>query len=478
MLMIYQLTQIHINIFEMPSQEYTPTINADGNLYLPDFGEIFVGHKTLDSAKILIIKGIQKNLKGMKTIHIHLRSLKRVTVSVSGMVELPGSIQLSGNMRLLDAIKLANHGQIPSSKIADLRHIECKCGGRTQVFDLLRFITTQDLANNPYVYPGDAYFVPPNSSSLIVMGEFAAPIENSIAFKEGETLAELLDVLRLKSSADTDHIYIRHHGKNGTLTVVDRDSAKKLILAPNDIIAIPSKLESNSIDTIVAVGELMRPGTYPFVRGKTTAKDIIELAGGTTDIGNIKSTFIIKATSFLKSESPNEDPNSPQRSIQGLSRKLLLPTETIVRPEMNSGLGHLLSSRDFQYLDLKGRPEQFIVESGDKLIVPKQEHYVFVSGSVRSPGAIPFRKNASAFDYITEAGGFISNADRANSYLLSFSGDLTRIKPLDALLAGDIIVVPATIEYKRLTMIYLPLVQVAATILSLAFSFYALSRTN
>jgi protein involved in polysaccharide export with SLBB domain len=120
--------------------------------------------------------------------------------------------------------------------------------------------------------------------------------------------------------------------------------------------------------------------------------------------------------------------------------------------------------------------EEVILEEGDELHVPRREHHVYLSGQVRRPGAYRFRQGWKTSDYIKEAGGITSKGDAKNLLVVTQFRQAIQITDKSKVSAGEIIVVPTSIEYKDFTSIYLPMTQVTVSILSLVLSIIAISR--
>ena len=68
---------------------------------------------------------------------------------------------------------------------------------------------------------------------------------------------------------------------------------------------------------------------------------------------------------------------------------------------------------------LASKPEQdILLESGDRVYIPRRPLTVRVAGEVLYPAALAFRKDKDAKQYITEAGGFTYNADKDRAFVV------------------------------------------------------------
>ena len=68
---------------------------------------------------------------------------------------------------------------------------------------------------------------------------------------------------------------------------------------------------------------------------------------------------------------------------------------------------------------LAAHPElDMLLESGDRLFIPKRPLTVRVSGEILSPASLQFRDQKKPLDYIHQAGGFTYHADKERTFVL------------------------------------------------------------
>ncbi len=132
--------QIHVK--ELPSQGFKTTINSNGNIFIGEFGEIPIGKLPLIQAYQVIRQRVKASLKKESQVYVTLIQLKNPDVSVIGPVSSPGTLQMKGKDRVLDAIKAANRGKMPDST-ADLREIRIRNGDSLKILDLMLFLENE-----------------------------------------------------------------------------------------------------------------------------------------------------------------------------------------------------------------------------------------------------------------------------------------------------------------------------------------------
>ena len=91
-----------------------------------------------------------------------------------------------------------------------------------------------------------------------------------------------------------------------------------------------------------------------------------------------------------------------------------------------------------------------LLNSGDKIFIPKRPTSVTVVGEIMTPGSTLWNKNISVNEYIEYSAGFTELADNKKIFIInpngtakkhdSFWGSKTEVKP------GSIIVIPRRIE--------------------------------
>jgi polysaccharide export outer membrane protein len=466
-----------ISIIGLPSQEYFPVVNADGNIYDGDLGLIVIGKVPLKRALILIQEKVQRNLKKRYELYVALVKTKTANVSVTGTVANPGSVRVSGVSRILDAIKMANGGLLPPLEQSDYRHVTVRSGDSTVSYDLLRFFSKQDLRENPYVYPGDIVRLDRMDSRVYVAGEIMDPVTGWVPLKQGETLGDLLGILNLKQTADSGRILVQQASapSRQRLKQLSWNEAQSLPLAPNDVVSIPPLETGMRPDTVMVTGEVKQPGTYPVRPGANTVTELMKIAGGPTEQGNMERAVIIRHRKMQMVMVFPGQIEKPGAYANGGAKAATLQS---VRPEISSSINDLRTSGDYILLQVAGMEEKPILEDGDEVYVPRHDNLVYVSGNVKKPGAYPYVQGKGYGYYVDQAHGYTNKADRKNQFVLSSYRGFTQIRDLENLGEGDVLVVPAAIEYKRFSTVYLPIVQMVPAILSLVITYMLYERTT
>lgn len=465
-----------ISIVGLPSESYTPVVDAGGNLYDGELGLIPLGKIPLSEAMGLIQEKVKKTLRKNNQVYVALRKIKKASITLTGAISVPGTYQLPGSYRLLDAIKAANGGALPALSATDLRKVTVRNGDSARTFDLMRFISKQDLDQNPYIYPGDNIYVNHTDSRVYVSGEILEPMKGWVPMIPGETMADFISVLNLKHTADSSGFLVQQASSpsSQSLKRLSMQETAHFTLNPNDLITVTSKESYRRSDTVLVAGEVKNPGTYPILFSRSSLKRLLELAGGATERGNLERLVVIRHRKSEEIRGKGNDMDSQGLLRSGMGKSM--GTLQSVRPEISSSITDLHTSSDYTLIENIDLEDEDLLQDGDEIFVPRKDKYVYVSGSVKKPGAYRFVKDAGISHYIKQADGYANNADPRNQFLLANYDGVTQIKGGRSVSEGDLIVVPAAVEYKRVTSLYFPALQVLTGILSLALTLMILNR--
>jgi polysaccharide biosynthesis/export protein len=452
-----------IDITNLPSKNYTPIVGSDGNLFDDELGLVPVAGLTLKQAREQIKNHVRKILRKDYQVRVVLAKAKSVNISVTGDISVPGSQFLPGTSRIVDAIKQANQGFLPKANHSNLREVRVKnINGNHKTYNLMRYLVHQDFSQNPYLYPGDQIHIMPMSAQIHVLGEVHWPTGGNLPIRNGETISDFIQTLHYTSRADTSYIKLQRAGTTSMQIIALPDQGGEKI-NDGDILFIESKLNVNATDTVQVTGKASKPGTYPIVNGVTSVEEIIQVAGGTLKDGDAENWLVIRHSKLdaLKSKESAKDLFS-QSSLPS-PRISAQASASFVRPEMRSAVADLFLGGDFSMIFPK-KGEKTVLMSSDEIHIPSRENFVYLSGAVSLPGPQPFKAGKTFDDYVAMAGGLTNKGDRMNAFTLTVFNGLTTIKSEREIRPGDILVIPSAVEYKRLSAVYLPMVQTLATV--------------
>ena len=454
--------QFFISVIQIPSLSYTPTVNDNGDVFIGDLGVIKLGPVSLMRARELITDFFKTRLKKEYDIYVSLKSVKTATVSVTGAIDNPGTYQLRGTLRILDALKSAQNGNLPALHRLNYREVRCSRGDSVWYCDLFQYLYKGDRTQNPYVYPGDNIIARRATQGVVLCGAVLQPIDSLVPIRSGETLGELLSLFTLLNSADSNAVIIAHAnvvGGNaiitGSLTALNNE-----VLHDQDVITIAARADYEHNTYVGITGEVKRPGNFPMIKGHTAVPEALGWAGGFTEDADQNAAFIFRGG---------------KRGLANIGKADNKPMATSVRPEISSAIANMSMANDMTIIPYAAN-KSMVLEPGDVIVIPRKDAFVYISGNVRRPGAYAFKAGQDYSDYIDQAGGYTDKADRGNVFAVMRWRDISQAKDPRDLAAGNILVVPDAVENKQLTTIVIPIIGLAVSIIQVIITTYVVFR--
>jgi protein involved in polysaccharide export with SLBB domain len=184
------------------------------------------------------------------------------TVLMLGEVGKPGSYELQGEMRLLDALSMAG-GPTPK---ANLRLLTLTRTGQKEkmVVDLQELLTKghqADLSKNVVLQPGDTVVLPENENKYYIFGEVTR--SEAYALKPNDRLLDAITTAGgATKEADLARVMLIRRGEDGRPIpqTVDLkkmlrkgDLAKNHLLREGDIIFVPDRKRKRSIGELAGL---------------------------------------------------------------------------------------------------------------------------------------------------------------------------------------------------------------------------------
>jgi len=368
-------------------------VNTRWELVVPDMGVVNVRGATLKKVREDLLKLLRSHIR-VKMMDLQLVKLAPAQVQITGLVPKPGVYDISPGAHLSEALKLAGlqvgeelrnrqtappPGPNDNFRLPSLRRILVVRGsGRDSVWsDLVKAYNGGDVDADPRLFTGDKIRLYPQGPLLTVSGD--APFAGNAEFIPGEPVDSFIKVVGLTQCPATLQA-VRASGErisvNGS-TLLDTGFSL-LELAP-----VTYRLNNR---LVWVGGFVQRPGAYPYRTGMT-AKDLIDLAGGSRGSEDSTTYFCVK------------------RDWQKLKVDMRHWEDATQFAEVKEQL-------IAYHLQMRGSYSDplTLLQAGDTVLVRLSEQVVWVGGAVNRPGYVQWKRGASMEDYVALAGGFASRA--------------------------------------------------------------------
>ncbi|MEA3400581.1 MAG: SLBB domain-containing protein [Armatimonadota bacterium] len=367
----------------------TPTVDAEGKIYLELVGEVTVGSKTLGEIREMLTERYHEYFDRAQ-VSVALARTRVIEVRVTGDAMRPGTYRLSGASTVFSALYAAGG----PSEIGSLRRITLhRRGQEPRTVDLYDYLLEGDTSADVLLEPDDTVFIPPAGPTVGLTGEVQRP--GRYELEDATTVAEALEMAGgLTSVGHAGKLQIWRVGESGRRHLLNVDaleeSESELQTRAGDLIVVAPVLEEPH-NAVELYGAVARPGYYEFREGMTVA-ELLDRAQGVTENAHIERAWLWRLNEELDYEHISFD------------------------------LGAALSGDAEENMALRPR-DQVVILSEEQAEAPME---VEVTGAVRRPGIVPWREGMRVSDLITETGGLLEGAYTGRADLQRLTADQRR----------------------------------------------------
>jgi protein involved in polysaccharide export with SLBB domain len=364
--------QLNIDIYGIQETSIPVTVTPDGNVIIPNVGQLQVSGLTIENAtqKITALMGrtAYTTLRtGASKVSITVGQIKSIGITVIGSNK-PGNYTVPSLATAFNALFVAGG----PSEFGSFRNIELIRNNKLyKTIDLYRFLVNGDASDNVALQNNDVLRIPAYKTRVIIDGYIKRP--GIFELLPGEKLENLFTY----SSGFTDSAYtsavkiVQFTGKEMSVKDVSTTDFNDYTMKGGDSVIV-SKVLDRFANRVTLTGAVFREGIYELSPGMTL-RDLIDKADGLRE-----DAFMRRAQVF--------------RLENDLSKEILSfnPSDTIEQR------GILLK-----------REDSVVISSIFDL---KDDYYVSVLGEVRNPGYYDYRDSLTLKDIILQAGGFTDAA--------------------------------------------------------------------
>ena len=166
---------------------------------------------------------------------------------------------------------------------------------------------------------------------------------------------------------------------------------------------------------------ILREGSYPIVNRNDKISDIVERAGGLTELAFLPGATLVRTTILPEAniiDIAEAEDNINKNTVTGAS----VSTVEGTTKQENIGINMTRILRN------RGSKEDLIVQAGDVIRVPKRLETVQVAGEVLYPTTVKYNDGMSFLDFISQSGGFTKASQRRSSWIKYPNGSVDRTR--------------------------------------------------
>ena len=457
--------------------EYALNVKPDGTIVLPEIGVIHVAGKSLGEAGLLVKKRVLQILNA-QNVEVALSKIRTFKVTVLGAVRKPGTLSATPADRLHEVLDRAG-GLLTTSS---LRNITISREGSTSPHvDLQKFYSYGDKSNSPFMEGGDIIYIPFSSQKGIIKVNGEVNEQNTFEYKEGDKLSDAIvfagwftpnsdkdsvEVYRYDSNLGNKKIFVNCSSWEDGNRISGNEYNGDIILKENDKIFVRKKKDMILFDEVAIGGEIQQEGRYVIVPGKSTVLDVINESGGIKKEADLARGGLVR----------REDAYDPDYEFARIEK---IPPDAQTESERRYYRTRLRQFRGLMLIDFEkllmqnDLTQNLLLRPGDSIFIPRKVDYITVTGRVAKPGRVLYRKELTVSDYINLCGGFATQAEESEVFILRSNGESVKGSDITYLKPQDEIMVPEKESNPRL---FLDIMTVVTQIITIAAVVVSLSR--
>ncbi len=367
--------ELIINVYGYSEQTYSLTVNAEGNIYIPNVGPLYVSGLSIEQAsakiKAKLAATIYRNINsGATNVQLSLGKIRSIHATVIGEATKPGTYTVSSLTTLFNLLYLCGG----PSDMGSYRNIELIRGNQVhKKIDLYGFLVSGNMQDNVLLQEGDIIRIPYYITRVTLSGYVKR--QGKFELQKGETFSQLLNY----AGGFTDNAYqagvqVRQlTDKEQKITDIPASAFDQYKPSGSDYFTIGQVLD-RFVNRVSIAGAVRRPGEFELENNMTLSM-LIDKAGGLREDAYLDRGIISRLNSDLTPASVSF--NVKDVILGGAS--IPLKREDIVSIASISGL--------------------------------KDNYNVNIEGEVHAPGQFGWRENLTVKDVIFLAGGFTDYAN-------------------------------------------------------------------
>ena len=282
----------------------------------------------------------------------------------------------------------------------------------------------------------DVLFIPTlaehqNLRTLTIDGEVIFP--GTYEYAEGMTIEDfILQAGGLTDAASTAKIDVARqlHDPGATEAGLDlaqtfsfslnegrlENGADKFTLQPYDIVQIRKSPVSQLPIRVSVEGEVTYQGSYTMEKKNQRLSDVIKAAGGVIPGSDVRGARLVRKMT--------EDDRARMETLIRMARQTAHGKDSISLEQIQMSETYVVGIHLDEALANPGSSKDVELVDGDRLIVPRFNHTVRISGNVNAPNTVAFEDGQNYKYYIKQAGGFGERSKKRKAFIIYQNGTM------------------------------------------------------
>ena len=280
----------------------------------------------------------------------------------------------------------------------------------------------------------DILFIPTlaehqNLRTLTITGEVIFP--GTYEFADRMTIEDLiLQAGGLTDRASTIKVDVSRRLRDPNAAEATKEIAKtfsfsladqtSFTLEPYDIVQVRRSPVFQDPIRVTVEGEIAFEGSYTMEQKNQRLSDVVKSAGGVVPGAYVRGARLVRRMTADEKARMQAVINMARQSADGKDsialNKIAMSDTYTVGIHLDEALAHPGSTQDIELMD------------GDRLVIPRFNHTVRISGDVNAPNTVAFEDGENYKYYIKQAGGFGDRAKKSHTYIVYQNGTMAVAK--------------------------------------------------
>lgn len=415
--------RIRINTWGALSFNDVLTVDAQGNIFIPEVGPVNVLGVRNQNLNQHIEDRVKQVYRENVGLYANLEASQPVQVYVSGFVEKPGLYGGLASDSILNYLNKAGGIDFKRGSLRDIRVM--RQDQQTADIDLYDFLLHGKLPTTQ-LRDGDVIFVGPIQHVVQITGEVLRPFQFEFT-DEPIPAVRALDYAH--PTARATHVVVqRRTGVQSETEFHPLKDLNEVTLRPTDQVIVDADRTQGTI-LVRIEGEHIGTRHEVLPYGSRLSDVAARLNLSERSRGDAMRLYR-RSVAERQREMINQSLDRLEQSV--LSARSVSAEEARIRStEADLLLKFIDRARDLeptgQVVLSEGEDWNSIyLEEGDRIVIPPDNNTVMVHGEVYFPNTQIHRDRASLRAYVERAGGFTRNADRRNVIVMRLNGEIER----------------------------------------------------
>ena len=191
-------------------------------------------------------------------------------------------------------------------------------------------------------------------------------------------------------------------------------------LEPYDIVQVRRSPVFQDPIRVTVEGEVAFQGNYTMEQKNQRLSDVVKAAGGVVAGSYVRGARLVRRMTADEKARMQAVINMARQSADGKDsialNKIAMSDTYTVGIHLDEALANPGSTKDIELMD------------GDRLVIPRFNHTVRISGDVNAPNTVAFEDGENYKYYIKQAGGFGDRAKKSHTYIVYQNGTMAVAK--------------------------------------------------